>query len=99
MHNKYSETPLPFHLTADDVNAELDTHRVKIPNDAKYRLTRGLAGRIAVQYFTYRDELERPTWEHEEDLKQHGKHVVKYCVGELFKLEEKTRNIGSTDFK
>ena len=80
--NKYSAISPPFHLTADDdLIAELDTHRVTPRKITKHRLTRGLGGRIAVQYLTYWDELERPTWEHEEELKQYGNHAVKYWAG------------------
>ena len=80
--SKCSEISTPFHLTADDVNAELDTHHVTPRKITKYRLTRGLGGKIAAQYLTYRDELERPTWEHEEELEQHGNHAVQYWAGE-----------------
>ena len=76
--NKYSELLPPFHLTTDNVTAELDTYRVTPPVLTKHRLTRGLGGIIAVQYYTYWDELERPTWEHEEECKQYGNCVVKY---------------------
>ena len=79
--NKYSEISPPFHLTTDDVTAELDTHRVTPRTLTKHRLTRGLGGKIAVQYYTYWDGLERPTWEHEEELKQYGNCVVRYWAG------------------
>ena len=75
--NKYSELSPPFHLTTDDVTAERDTYRVTPRVLTKYRLTRGLGGKIAVQYYTCWDELERPTLEHEEELKQYGNCVVK----------------------
>ena len=48
--NKYSEISPLFHLTTDDVPAELDTHRVTPRKLNKDRLTRGLGGKIAVQY-------------------------------------------------
>lgn len=79
--NKYSEISPPFHLTTDDVTAELETHRVTPRTLTKHRLTRGLGGKIAVQYSTYWDGLERPTWEHEEELKHYGNCVVRYWAG------------------
>ena len=82
MLNKYSEISPPFHLTVDVVAVELDTHRVTPRDVTKHRLTQGLGGIIAVQYFTYWDKLERPTWEPEDELKQYGNHVVKYWAGE-----------------
>ena len=39
-----------------------------------------------MQYYTYWDELERPTWEQEEDLTQYGNLVVTYCAGEPLQL-------------
>ena len=75
--NKYSEISPPFHLTTDDVTAELNTHRVTPRKLSKHRPTRGLGGKIAVQYYTYWDELKRPTWEHEEDLTQYGNLVMR----------------------
>ena len=80
--NKYSEISPPFHLTNDDVNAELDKHRVTPRKLSKRRLTRGLGGKIAVQYYTHWDELERPTREHKEDLSQCGNLVVRCWAGE-----------------
>ena len=80
--NKYSEISPPFHLTTDDVTAELDAHRVTPRKLSKHRLTRGLGENVGVPYYTYWGELERPTWEHEEDLAQHGNLVVRYCAGE-----------------
>ena len=72
----------PFHLATEDVTAELDAHRVTPRKLSKHRLTRGLACQIGVQYFTYWDELERPTWEHEEDLTQYGNLLVRKWAGE-----------------
>lgn len=80
--NKYSEISPPFHLTADDVTAELDTHRVTPQKLTKHRLTRGLGGKVAVQYYTYWEDLERPTWEHEEEIEQYGSLVSSYWAGE-----------------
>ena len=72
----------PFHLATEDVTAELDAHRVTPRKLSKHRLTRGLACQIGVQYFTYWDELERSTWEHEEDLTQYGNLLVRKWAGE-----------------
>ena len=47
---KFSEISPLFRLTTDDVTAELDTHRVTSRKLGKYRLTKGLGGKIAVQY-------------------------------------------------
>ena len=80
--NKHSELSPPFHLTTDDVTAELDTHRVTPRTPTRHRLTRGMGGKIAVQYSTYWDYIERPTWEHEEELQQYGNLVVSYWAGE-----------------
>lgn len=43
---------------------------------SEYRLTRGLGGKIVVQYMTHWDETETTSWEHEEELKQYGSMVV-----------------------
>ena len=79
--NKYSEMSPPFHLTTDDVTAELDTHRMPCTL-TKHRQTRGLGGEISVQYDTYWEGLERPTWDYEEELRQYGNCVVGYWAGE-----------------
>ena len=57
--NKYLEILPSFHLRIDDVTAELDTHRVRPRTLTKHRLTRGLSGKIAVNYCSYWDELDR----------------------------------------
>ena len=61
MLNKYSELSPPFHLMTDDMTAYLDTQRVTPRSLPKHRLTRGLGGKIAVQHYTYWDDIERPT--------------------------------------
>ena len=68
--NKYSEISPPFYVTTDDVTAELDTYCVTPRTLTKHRLKRGLGGKIAMQYYTYREGQERPTCEHEEELTQ-----------------------------
>ena len=80
--NKYSEISPPFHLTTDDVTAELDPHHVTPRRLSKHRPTRGLGGEIPVQYYTYWDELEHSTWEQEEDLTRYGNLVMRNCAGE-----------------
>ena len=82
MLDTYPEFSSPFNLAADDVNVELDTHRVTPRNVTKHKLTRGLGGKIEVHHLTYWDELERRTLEHGEELKQHGNHVVTCWAGE-----------------
>ena len=67
VRNNYSKISPPFHLTTDDVTAELYTHRVTPRKLSRHRLSRGLCGKIAVQYYMYWEKLERPIWEHEED--------------------------------
>lgn len=81
--NKYSELSPPFHLTSDDVIRELDTHRNLPWRISKHRLVRGLSGKIAVHYYTHWDETEVCTWEHEEELAQHGNLVVRYWTGDV----------------
>lgn len=60
------------------MNIELDIHRVTPRKIAKDRLTKGLGVKIAVQYISYWDGIERPTWGNEEELKPYGNYVVKY---------------------
>lgn len=80
--NKYSEVSPPMHLTTDDVNMELDTYRILPESISVHRLTRGLGGKIVVQYLTHWDETETTSWEHEEELKQYGDVVVRYWASE-----------------
>ena len=80
--NKYSERSPPFHLTAEDVCMELDQFRIKPTTITKHRISRGLGGKNAVQYYTGWDEVTVKTWEHETDLEQYGNIVSRYWAGE-----------------
>ena len=95
--NEYSELSPPFHLTAEDVNTELDTHRVTPCKITKHRLTRGLGGTIAVQYFTHWDSLVRPSWEHDEDFTSLVTTSSDIGQGNLFKTEAETLNTVGTE--
>ena len=48
----------------------------------KHRISRGLGGKNAVQYFTNWDEVSVKTWEHETDLEQYGNLVSRYWAGD-----------------
>lgn len=71
--NKYSEIAPPFHLTAEDIEEELDSSSL-----SRHRICRGLGGKTAVQYYTHWTGLEKCTWEHEVELEQYGDVVLKY---------------------
>ena len=89
--NKYSELSPPFHLTTDDVTAE-DAHGVTPRTLKKHRLATGQGGEIAVQHFSFWYKLDRPTWAHDEELKQHGNCVVIYRAGGLVQVKGAKRN-------
>ena len=80
--NMYSERSPPFHLTAEDVSMELDHYRIQPTHITKHRISRGLGGKNAVQYFTSWDEVTVKTWEHETDLDQYGSLVSRYWAGD-----------------
>ena len=63
--NKYSERSPRFHRTAEDVCMELDNYRIKPIFVTTHRISRGLGGKNAVQYFTKWDEISVKTLEHE----------------------------------
>ena len=79
--NKYSERSPPFHLTAKDVCMELDQRRINPTTITKHRISRGLGGKNAAQYYTSWDEVSVKTWEHETDLEQYRSLVSKYWAG------------------
>ena len=79
---KYSERSPPFHLTAEDVCMKLDNNCIKPTTITKYRISRGLGGNNAVQYYTSWDEVTVKTWEHETDLEHYGSIVSRYWAGE-----------------
>ena len=66
--NKYSDLSPPFHLTADDVKMEIDSYRVTPKSIVSHRVLRGYSGTLSVQYFTSWNELEKTSWETEQDL-------------------------------
>lgn len=70
MLNKCSEMYRPFRLNTDDVNVELETHRVTPRKMTKYRLRTGLGAKIAEKYFAYWDRIESSTWEHEHAVEE-----------------------------
>ena len=70
--NKYSDLSSPFHLTADDVNMEMDSYRVAPNSIVSHRILRGLSGTVSVQYLACWDELGNTSWETEQNLEQYG---------------------------
>lgn len=76
--NKCSEIALPFHLTVDDIEEELDRQKLEPFKISRHRVCRGLGGKAAVQYYTHWTGLEKCTWEHEIELEQYGDVVLKY---------------------
>ena len=68
--NKYPERSPPFHLTAEDTRVELDNYRIKPTFITIHRISRGLGGNNAIQYFINRDEVSAKTWEHETNSEQ-----------------------------
>ena len=78
--NKYSELSPPLHLTEEDVSVQLDTYRLKPTKIVSHRISRGMGGKLSVQYLVYWENLERPRWEHEEDLKQYGRVILLYWM-------------------
>lgn len=79
--NQYSELSPPLHLTEEDVSLQLDTYRMSPTKIASHRISRGLRGKISVQYLVHWGNMERPRWEHEEDLKQYGRVILTYWLG------------------
>ena len=61
---------------------ELDNYRIKPTKITKHRISRGLGGKNAVQYYTSWDKVTVKTWEHETDLEQYGSIVSRYWAGE-----------------
>ena len=91
--NKCSDLSPPFHLTVDDVNMETDSYRVTPRSIVSHRILRGFSGTVSAQYLTSWNELEKTSWETEQDLEQYGNVVEHYWADEPSKLAEKTRNI------
>ena len=77
--NKYSELSPPLHLTEEDVSVQLDTYRLKPTKIVSHRISRGMGGKLSVQYLVYWENLERPRWE-QEDLKQYGRVILLYWM-------------------
>ena len=76
--NKYSDLSTPFHLTVDDVNMETDSYRVTPRSIVSHRILPGFSGTVSVQNLTSWNELERTSWETEQDLEQYGNVVERY---------------------
>ena len=69
---------------------ELDNYRIKPTFITKHRISRGLGGKNAVQYYTNWDEVSVKTWEHETNTE------IQYLDIGLeirYKSEEKMQNI------
>ena len=58
--NQYSELSPPLHLTEDDVSVQLDTYRMRPTKIVSHRISRGLGGKISVQYLVYGENMDRP---------------------------------------
>ncbi|CAB1105230.1 unnamed protein product [Ectocarpus sp. CCAP 1310/34] len=76
--NKFSELAPPFHLTAEDVEEEVDSRELVPCKISRHRICRGISGKGAVQYYTHWTGLAKCTWEHEVELEQYGDVVLKY---------------------
>ena len=50
--NKYSDLSPPFHVTACDVNMEIDSYRTTPRSIVSHRILRGLFGTVSVHYLT-----------------------------------------------
>lgn len=70
----------PFHLMADDVHMDLDTPRNQSWSIMRDVIWRGLGGENSAKYLPYWGYFERPSWEHEEDLKQCDIAVPRYYI-------------------
>lgn len=53
------------------------TYRIPPESIAEHRLTRGVGGKVVVQYLTHWGGTEIRSWELEEQLKQYGNVVVR----------------------
>ena len=73
---------------------KLDNYRIKPTTIAKHRISRGLGGKNAVQYYTSWDEVAVKTWEHETDLEQYGTIVSRYWAGEPVQIEGENAKYG-----
>ena len=93
--NKYSDLSPPFHLTADGVDMEMDSHRVTPGSIVSRRIFRGFPGTVSVQYLTCWDELEKTSWETKQDLEQYGNVVEHYWAGELKQVGGEKHEISS----
>ena len=80
--NKYSDLSPLIHLTADDVNMEMDSYRVTPRSIVSHTILRGFSGTVSVQYLTSWNELENTSWETKQDLEQYVNVMEQYWVGE-----------------
>ena len=80
--NKYSYLSPPFHLTADDVSMEIDPYRVTPRSIVSHRVLRGFSGTVSVQYLTNWNELEKTSWETEQDLERYWADEPEQIGGE-----------------
>ena len=80
--NKYSDLSPPFHLTVDYVNMETDSYQVTPRSVDSHRILRGFSGTVSVHYVTSWNELEKTSWETEQDLEQYGTVVGRYWASE-----------------
>ena len=88
--SKYSDLSPPFHVTADDVNMQMNSYRVTPGSIVSHRILRGFSGTVSVQYLTCWDGLEKITWETEQDLEQNGNVVERYWAVEPKQVGGKT---------
>lgn len=61
---------------------DLDTYGVNTVDILQHRRTRGLGVRTEVQYLTRWENVRKPRWEHDEDLEQYGRAVLRYWLGD-----------------
>lgn len=60
---------------------QLDTYRMNPTKIMSHRVSRVLGDNLSVQYLMYWENVERPRWEDEEDLKQYGGIILTYWFG------------------
>ena len=71
---------------------ELDQHRFVPTSISKHRISRGLGGKNAVQYFPSWDGVEVTTWGHEIDLEHYDSLVSRYWAGESLQVGGENAN-------
>ena len=72
----FSTNSPPFHVTLDDISPPPE--RLEVDQISGHQLVRGRGGVLEVMYETHWAGLFSPSWEHEQDLRHHRLHVLRY---------------------